>query len=275
MKLLITGGLGFIGLNFVLMNQDHDITVIDKFTYAANSPGYLPKNVKYIQADIADISKLKIETDFDWIINFAAESHVDNALNDATPFWHTNVQGTYELTKFALKHKIKFFHISTDEVFGEGENFTENSPYRPNNMYSVSKATSDQIVRAQHRSYGLEYIITNCGNNYGNFQHAEKFIPKVRTGHVTLHANGNAVRDWIDVRDHCSAISTVMNGGLNQSYVISARERMSTLEVAKLAGATYDFNGERPGVDLSYGLDPSKLEALGWIPKYNLKDYLC
>jgi dTDP-glucose 4,6-dehydratase len=279
MKLLVTGGLGFIGLNFVLANHEkHDIDVLDKQTYAANSVELLPIEAGFINEDICEINEFFVDTDYDWIIHFAAESHVDNALNDATPFWETNVKGTYELTKFALKHDIKFFHVSTDEVFGEwveGEpEFTEESPYRPNNMYSVSKAASDQIVRAQHRSYGLQYIITNCGNNYGPYQHPEKFIPKVKSGKVTLHAGGTPVRDWIDVRDHVSAIEAAMNGPINETYVISARDAMTTLKVCKLAGIEYDFNGERPGVDMGYKLNPAKLEALGWKPKHKLKEWL-
>lgn len=283
MKLLVSGGLGFIGLNFVLANHNkHEITVIDKMTYAANSPNLLPDNVQFIGADICDINNLVLpevwDLDFDWIIHFAAESHVGNALNDARPFWSTNVNGTYQLTLFALKHGIKFFHVSTDEVFGEweegGPEFTEESPYRPNNMYSVSKAASDQIVKAQHRSYGLQYIITNCGNNYGRYQHDEKFIPRVKSGHVTLHAGGSPVRDWIDVRDHVSAIEAAMAGPINETYVVAARDAMTILDVVKLAGVTYDFNGERPGVDKGYKLNPAKLEALGWKPKHKLKEYL-
>lgn len=280
MKLLVTGGLGFIGLNFVLANHDkHEITVVDKQTYAANPLRLLPRNVIFLDADICNMPELPESwVNFDWIIHFAAESHVDNALNDATPFWETNVKGTYELTKFALKHNIKFFHVSTDEVFGEWEEgdpeFTEESRYRPNNMYAVSKAASDQIVRAQARSYGLQYIITNCGNNYGPYQHAEKFIPQVKSGHVTLHAGGSPVRDWIDVRDHVSAIEAAMAGPINETYVISARDAMTILDVVKLAGISYDFNGERPGVDKGYKLNPAKLEALGWKPKHKIKEYL-
>lgn len=278
MKLLVTGGLGFIGLNFIRSLEGADVTVIDKQTYASNSVDLLPKGTKFIHADICSINKLNIDTDYDWIIHFAAESHVDNALFDATPFWESNVKGTYELTLFALKHKLKFFHVSTDEVFGEwreGESlFTEASSYRPNNMYAVSKAASDQIVRAQHRSYGLEYIITNCGNNYGDFQHSEKFMPKVKTGKVTLHAGGTPIRDWIHVLDHVSAIKAAMSGPINQTYVISAREAYSTQEVVDMAGVEYDYDGDRPGVDVGYKLNPAKLEALGWKPKHKLKEWL-
>lgn len=276
MKLLVTGGLGFIGSNFVKL-ADHDITVIDKQTYASHDPGELPKSVKFIHADICSINKIAIPTDFDWIINFAAESHVDNALFDATPFWETNVKGTYELTLFALKHNIKLFHVSTDEVFGEweGKDFIEASPYRPNNMYAVSKAASDQIVRAQNRSFGLEYIITNCGNNYGDGQHKEKFMPRVKSGKVSLHAEGTAIRDWIHVVDHCNAILMLIESSvINESFVISARQALTTLEVAQLANADYDFNGTRPGLDSAYKLNPQKLENLGWRPQLKLEDWL-
>lgn len=278
MKLLCTGSLGFIGLNYILENQQHEITVIDKQSYASNPVSMLPKGVKYIHADIRSINKLNIPTDYDWIVHFAAETHVDNALFDATPFWESNVQGTYELTLFAIEHGIKFFHVSTDEVFGEWQEgepeFTESSPYRPNNMYSVSKAASDQIVRAQARSYGLEYIITNCGNNYGRFQHEEKFIPKLKSGRVTLHGGGKPIRDWIYVLDHVSAIKTAMNGPINESYVISARNALSVKEVAEMAGVEFDYNGDRPGVDIGYKLNPEKLEALGWKPQMRLEDWL-
>jgi len=279
MKLLVTGGLGFIGLNYVLANHDkHEITVIDKQTYASNPVSYLPENVEFIHADIRSVNKLSIPNDFDWIVHFAAESHVDNALIDATPFWESNVQGTYELTVFALNHKIKFFHISTDEVFGEwkeGEKFfTEKSAYLPNNMYSISKATSDKIVCTQNRNHGLEYIITNCGNNYGSYQHPEKFIPKVLTGKVTLHAGGKAVRDWIYVGDHVKAIEKAMNGPINEQYVVSSRDAMTIQEVCELAGCEFDYGDNRPGVDVGYRLNPLKLERLGWRPEMRLEQWL-
>lgn len=279
MRVLVTGGLGFIGLNYILENyKSHQMTVIDKQTYASNSIDLLPDNVKFIHADICSINKLNIDTDFDWIVHFAAESHVANALFDATPFWESNVKGTYELTLFALKHKIKFFHVSTDEVFGEWKDgepeFTEESAYTPNNMYAVSKAASDQIVRAQHRSYGLQYIITNCGNNYGEFQHSEKFIPKVKTGSVVLHDSGRPIRDWVNVLDHVSAINTIMSGPVNETYVIGSRDAMSIQEVAELAKVQCTYNEERPGVDVGYKLNPKKLENLGWEAKFKLKDYL-
>lgn len=277
LKLLVTGGLGFIGINFVLANQDDQITVVDKQTYAANDPTLLPKGTRLMRLDIRNLDD-SVGTDYDWIIHFAAESHVDNSLNNPVPFWRSNIEGTYAVTEFAIKHGIKLLHISTDEVFGEwreGEpEFTEGSPYRPSNPYAISKAASDQIVRAQHRAKGLQYIITNCGNNYGRYQHPEKFLPQALAGHVSLYGDGSARRDWVHVEDHVAALKLIMQQPLNQSFVIGARDDWTIREVCDFAGATTDNLKDRPGMDCGYKINPAKLEALGWRPKHNIKEYI-
>ncbi|WEE36928.1 dTDP-glucose 4,6-dehydratase [Lactiplantibacillus paraplantarum] len=295
-RLLVTGGAGFIGANFVAyVLQSHsevEITILDKLTYAGNRNSIvklLGSRVKLVVGDICDgplVAKLVCQTDM--IVHFAAESHNDNSLSNPWPFIQTNIVGTYTLIQAATKYHKRFHHISTDEVYGDlplpGNNvkFTTTSPYQPSSPYSASKASSDMLVRAWIRSFGLQATISNCSNNYGPYQYIEKFIPRQITNILSgrrpkLYGSGNNVRDWIHVNDHSVAIWDILTKGrIGETYLIGANGEMSNKAVLemilRLMGKSqdaYDIVKDRPGHDLRYAIDATKLrDDLGWQPRY-------
>jgi len=294
MKLLVTGGAGFIGSNFVrrtlATRSDVEITVLDALTYAgrlSNLDG-LEGDYEFINGNICDsdlVDALVSKTDV--VVHFAAESHNDNSLKSPKPFIETNVMGTFELIQAAVKYGVRFHHVSTDEVFGdlplEGTaKFTRDTPYNPSSPYSASKASSDHLVRAWSRSFGLRATISNCSNNFGPYQHEEKLIPRmiglIASGaKPELYGNGANVRDWIHVDDHNDGVWAVIEKGeVGQTYLLGADNQRSNLEVVKtllrIMGKPEElisFIGDRPGHDLRYAIDASDTESeLGWKPKH-------
>lgn len=294
-KLLVTGGAGFIGSNFVryvLESTDDHVTVLDKLTYAGNleSLGGLPaERLRFVQGDIADAGLVDgLVADCDVVVHYAAESHNDNSLHDPRPFLDTNILGTYTLIEAARKRAKRFHHISTDEVYGDlelddPERFTENTPYNPSSPYSSTKAGSDLLVRAWVRSFGLQATISNCSNNYGPFQHVEKFIPRQITNVIDgirpkLYGKGENVRDWIHANDHSSAVLAIIDKGrIGETYLIGADGEKNNKDVVELilkhmgqAPDAYDQVVDRPGHDLRYAIDSTKLrKELGWEPRFS------
>ncbi|TAM71903.1 MAG: dTDP-glucose 4,6-dehydratase [Microbacteriaceae bacterium] len=295
MKILVTGGAGFIGSNFVhyvLGNTDHNVTVLDKLTYAGNlaSLDGLPVDrFRFVKGDIVDATLVDdLFADHDAVVHYAAESHNDNSLNDPRPFLDTNIIGTYTLLEAARKHHRRFHHISTDEVYGDLElddpqRFTENTPYNPSSPYSSTKAGSDLLVRAWVRSFGVPATISNCSNNYGPYQHVEKFIPRqitnvLRGERPKLYGSGENVRDWIHADDHSSAVVTILDRGtVGETYLIGADGEKNNRDVVELIltqlgqpADAYDHVDDRPGHDLRYAIDSSKLRCeLGWAPQFS------
>jgi dTDP-glucose 4,6-dehydratase len=293
-KLLVTGGAGFIGSNFVrhaLSNSDATITVLDKLTYAGNrtSLSGLPRDrFTFVRGDIGDADLVdRLVCDHDAVIHFAAESHNDNSLRDPSPFVATNLVGTFTLLEAVRRHGTRYHHISTDEVYGDlelddPERFTETTPYNPSSPYSSTKAGSDLLVRAWVRSFGVRATISNCSNNYGPYQHVEKFIPRQITnlldrGRPKLYGAGQNVRDWIHADDHSSAVLLILNEGqIGETYLIGADGEKSNREVVEtileLLGHppdAYDLVTDRVGHDLRYAIDSTKLRReLGWQPRY-------
>lgn len=292
-SILVTGGCGFCGsafVRYVVSNVPNvRVTVLDKLTYAAdpNSIAGLPEDrVELVVGDICDSDLLdRVVPGHEAIIHYAAESHNDNSIVDPDPFIKTNVEGTYQLLEAARRHHVRFHHISTDEVFGDlalgdPRKLTEESPYRPSSPYSSSKAASDMLVRAWIRTYGLQATISNCCNNYGPYQHPEKFIPHsiacVRCGErPKLYGDGLNVRDWIHVDDHARAVWLILTKGkIGETYLVGANCERSNLEVLKLIlkamGKDEDFIDwvkDRPGHDRRYAIDAGKLRReLGWAP---------
>ena len=300
-KVLVTGGAGFIGGNFVqyMVSKypDYDIYNLDLLTYA----GELAKhksiedkdNYHFIQADIADmpvINKLFSEIGFDYVVHFAAESHVDRSITDPGVFVRTNVLGTQVLLDAAKAAGItKFLHVSTDEVYGELDFdpetfFTEETPIQPNSPYSASKAASDLLVRAYHETYGMPVNITRCSNNYGPYHFPEKLIPLtisrvVNDQKVPVYGDGKNIRDWLHVWDHCSALDLVLHQGVSgQVYNVGGHNERTNLDVVKTIIKTLgksedliEFVTDRLGHDKRYAIDPTKLEALGWKPQYSFE----
>jgi dTDP-glucose 4,6-dehydratase len=293
-RLLVTGGAGFIGSNFVhhvVQHTDHVVTVLDKLTYAGNESSLagLPEDrVRLVTGDIADADLVDtLFADADAVVHYAAESHNDNSLNDPRPFLDTNIVGTYTLLEAARKHGTRFHHISTDEVYGDLElddpaRFTENTPYNPSSPYSSTKAGSDLLVRAWVRSFGVQATISNCSNNYGPYQHVEKFIPRQITNVIRgirpkLYGAGENVRDWIHADDHSSAVLTILDKGqIGETYLIGAdgeKDNKTVVElILTLMGEepdAYDHVTDRPGHDMRYAIDSTKLRTeLGWTPQY-------
>ena len=303
-NLLVTGGAGFIGSNFVHYVYNHHpevkITVLDKLTYAgnrANLEEILGDRVKLVVGDICDaplVDELMQQTDA--VVHYAAESHNDNSLKDPWPFIETNIIGTYTLIQSAHKFNKRFHHVSTDEVYGDlplredlpghgegvGEKFTPTSRYKPSSPYSSSKASSDLLVRAWVRSFGLQATISNCSNNYGPYQYIEKFIPRQITNILSgirpkLYGSGKNVRDWIHTNDHSAAVWDILtNGKIGETYLIGADGEMNNKDVLemilKLMGQpedAYDVVKDRPGHDLRYAIDSTKLRTeLGWQPEF-------
>jgi len=295
LRLLVTGGAGFIGSNFVryVLGQysDYRIVNLDKLTYAGNLENLsgLESNPRhsFCQGDIgdADVVGEILNSGVDAVIHFAAESHVDRSILDASEFVRTNVLGTQNLLDLARKHKVlRFVNVSTDEVYGSlGETgaFHEDSAIAPNSPYAASKAAADLLVRSYHHTYDMPAIITRCSNNYGPFQFPEKFIPLMITNAITgtplpVYGDGKNVRDWIHVRDHCRALDLILHHGKSgEIYNIGGRQEMTNIEVARLILKALDrseslltFVKDRPGHDRRYAIDPSKMKHnLGWKPR--------
>lgn len=293
-RLLVTGGAGFIGSNFVhhvIANTDLDVTVLDKLTYAGNraSLAGLPDDrMTFVHGDIADAALVDdLLPTVDAVVHYAAESHNDNSLHDPEPFLHTNLVGTFTLLEAVRKHGTRYHHISTDEVYGDlalddPAKFTEATPYNPSSPYSSTKAGSDLLVRAWVRSFGVAATISNCSNNYGPYQHVEKFIPRQITNVLRgirpkLYGEGRNVRDWIHADDHSSAVLKILNEGrIGETYLIGAdgeRDNKSVVElILTLMGQpsdAYDRVTDRAGHDLRYAIDYTRLrDELGWQPRY-------
>jgi len=298
MTYIVTGGAGFIGSNFLHYIKKHtdlqdQVVVIDNLGYAAKKE-YIPDDPQFIfeWCDISDENNVNYVFDKHKpkkIFHFAAESHVDNSIKNYRPFLESNVIGTINLLNASLKHEVeKFHHVSTDEVFGSLEYddtdiFTEETPYDPRNPYSASKAASDHFVKTWHNTYGLPYLITNCGNNYGIHQHPEKLIPLTISNALQnkitfMHQGGRQVRDWIYVFDHCAGIWELESQGiLNENFNIGGGCEKRNIDVTRDILYLLDkpqtligINGERPGIDKRYAMDHTKMTAwTGWTPFTN------
>ncbi len=306
MNLLVTGGAGFIGSNFVLYwlkKYPEDMLVnLDKLTYAGN-PENLKSvennpNYKFVKGDICDaklVNKLMKDESIDVVVHFAAESHVDRSILDPSPFIKTNIVGTYTLLEAALKNKIKrFHHISTDEVFGSlsldsKEKFNEKTPYNPRSPYAASKASADHLVRAYYQTYNLPVTISNCSNNFGPYHFPEKLIPLAITNilegkKVPIYGDGLYVRDWLFVEDHCTAIDAIIHKGrTGETYLIGGMtEEISNIDIVRkilnIIGkdeSQIEFLKDRPGHDRKYSVDWSKInKELGWHPKHDFDEAL-
>lgn len=294
MKAVVTGGAGFIGSNFVhatvTQRPDVEVTVVDRLTYAGSraSLDSVADRITFVEGDIADpVLVDAVVADADLVVNFAAETHNDNSLLDATPFVHSNLVGTATLLDAVRRHDVRYHHISTDEVFGDlalddPAKFTESTPYNPSSPYSATKAGSDLLVRAWVRSFGVRATLSNCSNNYGPYQHVEKFIPRQITNVLNgvrprLYGEGRNVRDWIHVDDHNDAVWTIIDRGrIGQTYLIGANGEADNrtvvetiLELLGQPADAFDFVTDRPGHDLRYAIDSTVLhDELGWRPKY-------
>lgn len=315
--LLVTGGAGFIGSNFVRYSREHypyvRLIVLDSLTYAGNVDNIADllrtdeqsDGVEFVHGFIND--ELLVDSLIhrcDVVVHFAAESHNDRAIQQPDIFFDTNVMGTLTLLKAAQRYNVRFHHISTDEVYGDTpldstELFTENSPYRPSSPYAASKAASDHMVRAWIRTYGLRATISNCSNNFGPYQHIEKFIPRAITNAlqglpIKVYGDGLAVRDWIHVDDQCRAIWTILEKGeLGETYLVGARcavnnmfvvqtlvdifESNSIAAIQSLSSVRIEHVRNRAGADRRYALNTEKIGAeLGWTPvRTDFKDELC
>ena len=298
MTTFITGGAGFIGSNFAHYVSDiwNDVVILDKLTYAGDMDNLYPLEYPVKGVDLAYESRLeelfkqyKPKT----IFNFAAETHVDNSINNVAPFIDTNIIGTINLLKLSVKYDVQMFHhISTDEVYGalklDEPAFTENSPYNPQNPYAASKAASDHFVISYHNTYGLPVMITNCSNNYGPRQHHEKLIPKTINNilegkKIPIYSQGENIRDWIYVEDHCAGILGISYAGdVGEKYNIGGECEMTNLELVKLIinlmNASEDlieFVDDRPGHDLRYAIDNAKIyKTISFQPEFSIMDGL-
>ncbi|PJI94247.1 dTDP-glucose 4,6-dehydratase [Luteimicrobium subarcticum] len=300
MRVLVTGGAGFIGSNFVQQTvrerPGDDVTVLDALTYAGDRASLDPvaDRVRLVEGDVADADLVDaLVAEADLVVHFAAESHNDNSLTDPSPFVRTNLVGTFTLLEAVRRHGVRYHHVSTDEVFGdlplrvEGdpatqERFTERTPYNPSSPYSSTKAGSDLLVRAWVRSFGLEATLSNCSNNYGPYQHVEKFVPRQITNLLDgvrpkVYGAGLNVRDWIHVEDHNTAVWTVIERGTpGETYLIGADGETSNLDVVRTlldlfgrAPDEFDHVTDRAGHDLRYAIDATRLRTeLGWTPRY-------
>lgn len=293
-RILVTGGAGFIGANFVhhmIAHSDSEITVLDKMTYAANRrslEGLDSKRVNVVVGDICDYVLVnELVPQHDAVVHFAAETHNDNSLHDPRSFVNANILGTFEILEAVRNHSVRLHHISTDEVYGDLElddpqRFTESTPYKPSSPYSASKASSDLLVKAWVRSFGIEATLSNCSNNYGPYQHVEKFIPRQITNilagqRTKLYGNGKNVRDWIHASDHSSAVKRILESGESgRTYLIGADGERNNLDVLcmilSLMGKDeneFERVADRPGHDLRYAIDSTVLRTeLGWRPQY-------
>ena len=304
-RFLVTGGAGFIGANFVryLLSPDPSgtngdrppieasVTVLDALTYAGdrrNLEGLPEDRLEFVHGDVADAELVdRLVAAADVVVHFAAESHNDNSLSDPSPFVRTNIEGTFVLVEACRRHDVRYHHVSTDEVYGDLEladpqRFTETTPYNPSSPYSATKAGSDMLVRAWVRSFGLRATISNCSNNYGPYQHVEKFIPRQITNLIDgvrprLYGAGLNVRDWIHVDDHSSAVLRILESGrIGETYLIGADGEKNNLEVVRTILTlmdedpdAFDHVTDRAGHDLRYAIDATRLRSeLGWQPRY-------
>lgn len=305
MKLLVTGGAGFIGSNFVRYwlekNSEDEVVVLDKLTYAGRRENVADlekeSNFEFIKGDIVDEDLVnKLVGKVDTVVHFAAESHVDRSIMKPGEFLKTNIWGTFALLEAVRERRdVHFHHVSTDEVYGElerdsDEKFSEERAYDPHSPYSASKAASDHLVRAYGDTYGVKITLTNCSNNYGPYQHVEKLIPLVITNvlegkKVPIYGDGGQIRDWLFVEDHCRGIETVLKSGeLGETYMVGGmKKEVTNLEVIKMIlqimgkdeEKFIEFVKDRPGHDQKYAVDWSKInEELGWEPKVGLKEGL-
>lgn len=295
MRLLVTGGAGFIGANFVHAavreRPDVAVTVLDALTYAGSRESLAPvaDAARLVEGDITDAPLVgKLVAEADAVVHFAAETHVDNSLGDPEPFVRTNVIGTFTVLEAVRQSGVRLHHVSTDEVYGDlalgdSQRFTDATPYNPSSPYSATKAASDLLVRSWVRSYGVRATLSNCSNNYGPYQHVEKFIPRQITNVLTgrrpkLYGAGANVRDWIHVDDHNSAVWRVLEDGvMGRTYLIGAdgeRDNLAVMRtVLRLMGRDpddFDHVTDRAGHDLRYAIDPSAMhDELGWAPKHH------
>jgi dTDP-glucose 4,6-dehydratase len=293
-RLLVTGGAGFIGSNFVhhvIDTTDHQVTVLDALTYAGNRrslEGLPESRFTFVHGDITDAELVDgLVRDTDAVVHYAAESHNDNSLANPRPFLDTNIVGTYTLLESVRRYEKRYHHISTDEVYGDLElddpaRFTETTPYNPSSPYSSTKAGSDLLVRAWTRSFGVRATISNCSNNYGPYQHVEKFIPRqitnvLRGERPRLYGSGVNVRDWIHAEDHSSAVLAILERGvIGETYLIGADGERNNKDVVELIltlmgrpADAYDHVTDRAGHDLRYAIDWTKLRTtLGWRPRF-------
>ena len=294
-NIIVTGGCGFIGSNFVhYVVANHPgvhVTVLDKLTYAGNREniaGLPADRVELVVGDICDAGLLdRLVPGHDAIVHYAAESHNDNSIDDPAPFLRTNVEGTFCLLQAARKFGVRYHHVSTDEVYGDlalddPARFTEEAPYRPSSPYSSTKAASDHLVRAWHRTFGARATISNCSNNYGPYQHVEKFIPRQITNILDgvrpkLYGDGRNVRDWVHTDDHSSAVWAILTRGeMGETYLIGADGEKSNIDVLRAIltrmgkpADDFDWVRDRPGHDRRYAIDSTKLRReLGWEPRH-------
>ena len=294
MRLLVTGGAGFIGANFVHQvvaeRPEVAVTVLDALTYAGSREALEPlrDGIRLVEGDLIDETLVdRLVADCDAVVHFAAETHVDNSLADPAPFLRSNVVGTFSVLEAVRRHGVRLHHISTDEVYGDlpldaAVRFTEATPYNPSSPYSATKASADLLVRAWVRSYGVNATISNCSNNYGPFQHVEKFIPRQITNVLTgrrpkLYGSGANVRDWIHVDDHNSAVWRILESAdTGRTYLIGADGERDNLSVLRMILGLMDRDPDdfdrvtdRAGHDLRYAIDASALrDGLGWAPKH-------
>ncbi len=294
-RLLVTGGAGFIGANFVHYtvekHPEHEVLVLDALTYAGNqaSLATVADRVRFVHGDITNSDLVdKLVADADAVVHFAAESHVDNSLDDPEPFIRTNLLGTYTILDAVRRHERRLHHVSTDEVFGDLPidstlKFTESTAYDPSSPYSATKAGSDMLVRAWVRSYGVQATLSNCANNYGPYQHVEKFIPRQVTNVLVgerpkLYGAGENVREWTHVDDHNAAVHLILNRGrIGETYLIGSGDERSNkgilrliLELMGQPADAFDHVSDRPGHDLRYSNDSTKIRTeLGWQPIYS------
>jgi len=296
MKILITGGAGFIGTNFVHYiheNYDYDIVVLDKLTYAGNKDNLkdiLP-DIQFIRGDIGNEEDIKVAMkDCDLVVNFAAETHVDRSITDPSIFVKTDVLGTYNLLEHVRKYDVeKYLQISTDEVYGsiEDGSFTEESNIDPSSPYSASKAGGDVLVSAYHKTYDLPVLITRSSNNYGPYQYPEKLIPlfilnAMQNKPLPVYGTGENVREWIYVMDNCSGIDTVLNKGkFGEVYNIGGGNEKTNIEITRMIldllgkpESLITYVEDRLGHDLRYSLDSTKTRKLGWKPEWSFEDGL-
>jgi dTDP-glucose 4,6-dehydratase len=293
-SLLVTGGAGFIGSNFVhhlVQATDYKVTVLDKLTYAASRESLAGLPADRVELVVGDITDAALVDDLvgktDAVVHYAAESHNDNSLHDPSPFIQTNIIGSFTILEAVRKHGKRLHHISTDEVYGDlelddPERFTEQTAYNPSSPYSSSKAASDHLVRAWVRSFGVQATLSNCSNNYGPWQHIEKFIPRQITNLIDgvkpkLYGAGLNVRDWIHAEDHSSAVLTILEKGeIGETYLIGADGEKNNLETVRLIlrlmghdENDFEHVTDRAGHDLRYAIDSTKLrEELGWKPQF-------
>lgn len=302
MRLLVTGGAGFIGANFIhywLKKYPTDnIINLDKLTYAADLHNLRDlktnKNYSFIRGDIANKNAVeKLADKVDTIINFAAESHVDRSIADSSNFVRSNIIGVHNLLEISRKHKIRLHQVSTDEVYGSlrlgsSEKFKETSRYAPKNPYAATKASADHLVNAYYNTYDLPVTISNCSNNYGPYQHPEKLIPKtiinaILGNTIPIYGNGLQIRDWIYVEDHCSALDLILNkGSFGETYLVGVNNERQNIDVVKMILTQLEvdkdmikFVADRPGHDVRYAIDSTKIKKkLGWKPKFGFENSL-